>query len=59
MVSSQLSDHELIFLFYNSISSDFKYLIEKYSVFNNLRNELLANIEDKKIYHQGAYNHFL
>ena len=59
MVTSQLSDYELIFLFYNSISSNFKYLIEKYSVFNNLRDELLVNVDDKNRYQQGAYNHFL
>lgn len=59
MISSQLSDYELIFLFYNSISSNFKCLIEKYSVFNNLRDELLVNIDDKKIYLKEAYNHFV
>lgn len=56
MVSSQLSDYELIFLFYNSISSDFKCLLEKYSVFNNLRDELLVDMGDKNIYLKEAYN---
>ena len=63
IIRSQLSEYELVMLFYNCLTPNgrekFKPLIEKYSVFNNLRNELLANIEDKKIYHQGAYNHFL
>lgn len=62
IVRSQLSDYELVMLFYNCLTSNgrakFKPLIEKYSVFNNLRFELLAKANDKEEYAQEAYNRF-
>ena len=62
IVRSQLSDYELVMLFYNCLTANgrakFKPLIEKYSVFNNLRLELLAKANDKEEYAQEAYNRF-
>ena len=62
IIRSQLSDYELVMMFYNCLSINgrdkFKPLIEKYSVFNNLRFELLAKANDKEEYAQGAYNRF-
>ncbi len=62
IIRSQLSDYELVMMFYNCLSINgrdkFKPLIEKYSVFNNLRFELLAKANDKEKYAQGAYNRF-
>ncbi len=63
IIRSQLSDYELVMMFYNCLSINgrdkFKPLIEKYSVFNNLRFELLAKANDKEEYAQGAYNRFM
>ena len=60
IIRSQLSDYELIMLFYNCLTENgrekFKPLIEKYTTFNNLRDELLANKEHKKEYAETAYN---
>lgn len=60
IVRSQLSDYELVMLFYNCSTSNgrekFKPLIEKYVIFNNLREELLANVEHKKLYADTAYD---
>lgn len=60
IVRSQLSDYELVMLFYNCLTSNgrakFKPLIEKYVIFNNLREELLANVEHKKLYTDTAYD---
>ena len=60
IVRSQLSDYELVMLFYNCLTSNgrakFKPLIEKYVIFNNLREELLANAEHKKLYAETAYD---
>lgn len=60
IVRSQLSDYELVILFYNCLTSNgrakFKPLIEKYVIFNNLREELLANVEHKKLYAETAYD---
>ena len=36
-------------------SSKFKPLIETYAVFKNIRIELLADVEDKNAYSEGAY----
>lgn len=61
IIRSQLSDYELVMLFYNCLSMNgfekFKPLIEKYAVFNNLRVELLANACDKDLYSDSAYNY--
>ena len=60
IIRSQLSDYELVMLFYNCLTENgrekFKPLIEKYTTFNNLRDELLANKEHKKEYAETAYN---
>ena len=60
IVRSQLSDYELVMLFYNCLTSNgrakFKPIIEKYVIFNNLREELLANVEHKKLYAETAYD---
>ena len=60
IIRSQLSDYELVILFYNCLTSNgrakFKPLIEKYAIFNNLREELLANAEHKELYAETAYD---
>ena len=60
IVRSQLSDYELVMLFYNCLTSNgrekFKPLIEKYTIFNNLRTELLANSQDVNAYSAVAFN---
>ncbi len=62
IIRSQLSDYELVMLFYNCLTANglakFKPLIEKYSIFNNLRIELLADIEHIKLYDETAYNRY-
>lgn len=63
MVRSQLSDYELVMLFYNCLAqkdngveeNKFKSLIEKYAIFNNLRKDLLAKEEHLKEYNDSAY----
>ena len=59
---SQLSDYELVMLFYNCLTANgrakFKPLIEEYSIFNNLREELLAKREHKKEYSEKAYDRY-
>ena len=58
---SSLSQHELVLLFYNGLSDNgsdnFKPLIEKYSLMNNLRTELLAKEVHKNNYSGSAYKH--
>lgn len=62
IIRSQLSDYELVMLFYNCLTTNgrekFKPLIEKYSIFNNLREELLAKREHKKEYSEKAYDRY-
>ena len=58
IVRNQLSDNELLMLFYNAINDDdskFKRLIEKYAIFNNLNVVELA--EHKDLYAEGAYEY--
>lgn len=59
MVRANLSQYELIMLFYNCLSSNgierFKPLIETYAIFNNIRVELLAKQEHKDLYEDKAY----
>lgn len=63
IVRSQLSDYELVMLFYNCLAqkdngveeNKFKSLIEKYAIFNNLRKDLLAKEEHLNEYNDGAY----
>ena len=64
IVRAQLSDYELLMLFYNALNVNdsgglkFKHIIEKYAVFNNIREDMLAREhEDYKLYHGGAYVH--
>ena len=64
IVRAQLSDYELLMLFYNALNVrdhgdlKFKQLIEKYAVFNNIREDMLARKhEDYKLYNGGAYEH--
>lgn len=64
IVRAQLSDYELLMLFYNALNVrdhgdlKFKQLIEKYAVFNNIRDDMLARgHEDYILYHGGAYEH--
>ena len=60
IIRSQLSDYELVMLFYNCLTTNgrekFKPLIEKYAIFNNLREELLANAAHKELYAETAYD---
>ena len=59
IVRSQLSDYELIILYYNCLSENgsekFKPLIETYAVFKNLRKDLLASVEGNESYSEGAF----
>ncbi len=63
IVRSQLSDYELVMLFYNCLAqkdngieeNKFKPLIEKYAIFNNLMKDLLAKEEHYDLYDKGAY----
>lgn len=64
IVRAQLSDNELLMLFYNALNIHedgeykFKNLIEKYAIFNNLRENMLARgNEDYILYGKGAYMH--
>ena len=60
ILRAQLSDYELGLLFYNCLSDNgkdkFKPLIERYALFNNLRNKVLNNPDkDRLLYANGAY----
>jgi hypothetical protein len=59
IVRSQLSDCELVMLFYTCLTVDgymkFKCLIEKYQVFTDLRINLLADTAHKDKYSENAY----
>lgn len=65
IVRSQLSDYELVMLFYNCLAqkdnetekNKFKPLIETYAIFNNLREDLLAKKDHYKLYNDGAYKY--
>lgn len=62
ILRSQLSSYELVMLFYNSLTANgrakLKPLLEKYSVFNNLREDLLAKAEDKSLYAEKAFDRY-
>ncbi len=62
IVSSSLSEYELIHLFYNCLSSNkiigFKELIKKYSLLSNLRPELLAKDEERSLYEKKILEDF-
>lgn len=62
IVRSQLSDYELIMLFFNGLSDNgkekFKPLIEKYAILKNMRPDLLPSAgKEKTFYSEGAYTH--
>jgi hypothetical protein len=65
IVRSQLSDYELVMLFYNCLTqkdngkeeNKFKPLIETYAIFNNLREDLLAKEDHYKLYKDGVYQY--
>lgn len=60
LVRAQLSEYELVWLFYNCLSyygyDKFKPLIEKYAIFQNLRSELLVNPNHIESYEVDAMN---
>ena len=59
MVRGQLSPYELVWLFYDGLSTygreKFQPLIEKYALLKNIRVELLVRVEDKDLYASSAY----
>lgn len=59
ILRAQISDYELGWIFYNCLSENgiekFKPLIEKYSFFNNLPNELIQDSNNLKLYNNKAY----
>lgn len=59
ILRATLSPYELVFLFYNGLSyngnKDFKPLIEKYSLLNNLRPELTAESNNEIVENDGKY----
>lgn len=64
IVRAQLSENELLMLFYNALNIHengeykFKNLIERYAIFNNLRENMLARgNEDYILYGEGAYTY--
>lgn len=59
IIRSQLSDYELLWLFYNCASKNgnekFKPYIEKYSLIKNIPKDLLGNINHVSFYKEEAY----
>lgn len=59
IIRAQISDYELLILFYNCISPNgverFKLLAEKFALFNNLPEELLLDISHKNFYENTAF----
>ncbi|WP_343334184.1 putative phage abortive infection protein [Draconibacterium aestuarii] len=59
LLGAQLSAYELLWLFYNSLymatNKKFKRLIEKYSLFNNLGFDELADLSHVTFYEDSAY----
>ncbi len=59
IVRSQLTDFEIVIIFYNSLSwmsvNKFKPLIEKYAILNNLSDDLIFDIDHKSFYAASAY----
>ncbi len=59
ILRAQISDYELAWVFYNCLSENgrekFKPLIEKYSFFNNLPEELIATKIHLNLYNVSAY----
>ncbi len=63
IVRAQLSRYELIWIFYNCLSSNgiekFKPLIEDYSLLKNIRFELLATSEDREFYSKKCEENYI
>lgn len=60
LVVAQLSDHELLLLFYYCLSKrskDFKLLVEKYSLFINLPEPELLDIRHKDLFDRRAFGY--
>lgn len=61
VVRATLSQYELVLLFHNCLSTHgrerFKPLVEKYSILNNLREDLLASTANLNEYLETAYTH--
>lgn len=59
IIRAQLSDYELLWLFYNCLSENgvekFKPLVEKYAIFKNLPTDKLAFKDHVKLYNEGAF----
>lgn len=60
MVRAQLSDYELLWVFYNCLSPNgvrkFKPYVEKYSLLKNLPIDKLHFEDVVHLYHQSAFN---
>lgn len=59
MIRAQLSDYELLWLFYNCIceygEDKFKPLVERYSLLKNIPDDYLPDIKHKSIYEETAF----
>ncbi|CAI0890836.1 Uncharacterised protein [Serratia fonticola] len=59
IVRAQLSDYEIVIIFYNSLSwmsvNKFKPLIEKYNILDNLPVDLIFDLDHKKFYAESAF----
>lgn len=60
IIRAQLSDYELLWLFYNCLSENgdlkFKPFIEKYSLLKNIPTDKLADVGHRPLYKERAYN---
>ncbi|WP_187322237.1 putative phage abortive infection protein [Serratia marcescens] len=60
IVRAQLTDYEIVIIFYNALSTmsfeKFKPLIEKYTLLNNLPEDLLFDVSHKKYFNESAFN---
>lgn len=60
IIRSQISDYELLWLFYNCLSENgidkFKPLIEQFSLFKNIPINLIADISHKALYNDKAFD---
>lgn len=58
IIRAQLSDYELVWLFYNCLSkygSKFKNLVEEYHLFNNLSQDVISNSDHWNLYNENAF----
>jgi hypothetical protein len=60
IIRAQLTDFEIVIIFYNSLSvmsiNTFKPLIEKYSILNNLSDDLIFDVRHKNYFSESAFN---